>query len=168
MISMIKRISVPKERLAVLIGKYGAVKKEVEKRTDTRIEISDDVVVEGDGIGVLDAENFIRAVSRGFTPDQAMELIDSEKTLAVVQLPKDKNLLMRIRARIIGKEGKSRRNIERLTRTEIVVYGRTVGIIGNYENAEHAREAVEKLAKGSKHSNVFRYLEDLNARGKID
>lgn len=163
---MIKTINMPAERLAVLIGKSGEVKREIERRTQTRIEINDEVTIEGD-LGVLDAENIVTAISRGFPPEKALNLLDDENTLHIIQLQKTKNSLNRTRARIIGENGKSRKNIERLTRSDIVVYGRTVSIIGPYRNIEYAREAVEKLVKGSRHANVYRYLEDLNARGRI-
>jgi len=163
---MIKKVGVPKERTGVLIGKNGATKREIEARTKTHIEIDDEVTIEG-GLGVLDAENIAKAIARGFTPEHAMQLVEEDKTLCIINLPKNKKSLSRTRARIIGKQGKSRKNIERLTGSDIVVYGRTVSIIGTYENVEYAREAVEKLIKGSKHSNVFRYLEGLHARGKI-
>lgn len=163
---MIKKVGVPKERIGVLIGKNGETRREIEAITKTHIEVNDEVTIEGD-LGVLDAENVVKAIARGFTPEQAMQLMEEDKTLCVIQLPKNKESLSRIRARIIGKGGKCRKNIERLTGSGIVVYGRTVSIIGTYENAEYAREAIERLIRGSKHSNVFRYLEDLHARGKI-
>lgn len=163
---MLKKVGVPKERLAILIGKNGATKREIERITNTHIEIADEVTIEG-GLEVLSAENIVTAISRGFLPEQAMRLADENNTLCIIQLPKNKKSLSRTRARIIGKNGRSRKNIERLTRTDIVVYGKTVSIIGAYENVEYAREVLEMLVKGSKHSNVYRYLEGLNARGQI-
>lgn len=163
---MLRKVSVPKERLAILIGRRGTVKKELEERTQTRIGIDEEVTIEGE-VGVLDAENIVLAIGRGFAPEQAMHLLDEEKTLCIIQLPKNKKSLSRIRARIIGKGGRSRKNIERLTRTDIVVYGKTVSIIGRYENAGCARDAVERLIRGDRHATVYRNLEDLNARGKI-
>lgn len=164
---MIKKVTVPKERLAVIIGRSGGTKKEIEKRTRTRLEVGDDVTIEGEGVGIIEAENIVRAISRGFTPEQAMHLLDECRTLCVIQLPKDRKSLSRIRARVIGKHGQAKRNIERLTKSEIVVYGKTVSVIGTYENAMHATEAVERLVRGDRHATVYKYLEGLNARGKI-
>lgn len=164
---MYRKINMPSDRVAVLIGRRGTVKKEVEKRTHTKISIGQEVSIEGDGLGVLEAENIVKAISRGFTPEQAMQLLREDTTLFVLPLPKSEKTLSRIRARIIGKKGRSRKNIERLTKTSIVVYGRTVSIIGTYEDVEISRGAVEKLIRGERHASVYRYLEGLNVRNKI-
>lgn len=164
---MLKKISVPKDRMAALIGIAGTTKRDIENKTGTKLHVNDEVTIEGDGIGLLDAENIIKAVSRGFPPEKAMHLLDEEKTLCIIQLPKSRKTLSRIKARIIGKKGKSRENIERLTGSDIAVYGRTVSIIGTYGNVHYSAEAVERLIRGYRHASVYRYLEDLNARGKI-
>ena len=66
--------------------------------------------------------------------------------------------MRRIRGRIIGRDGKTRRIIEELTETYISVYGHTVGIIGDFEKAQIAREAIDMLIKGAMHGTVYRYL----------
>jgi ribosomal RNA assembly protein len=66
--------------------------------------------------------------------------------------------IKRVKARIIGMNGKTRRLIEELTDTQVAVFGHTVGIIGTIEQAGVAREAVEMLVKGSMHSTVYRVL----------
>jgi rRNA processing protein Krr1/Pno1 len=40
--------------------------------------------------------------------------------------------IKRIKGRIIGTEGKTRKLIEELTEADVVVYGHTVGIIGGF------------------------------------
>jgi ribosomal RNA assembly protein len=54
--------------------------------------------------------------------------------------------------------GKTRRIIEELTDTNVCVYGHTIGIIGNAEEAQAAREAIQMLISGSLHSKVYRFL----------
>ena len=66
--------------------------------------------------------------------------------------------IQRVKGRIIGKEGKTRKIIEELSEAVISVYGHTVSIIGGVEQAEIAREAVNMLIKGSQHVTVYRYL----------
>ena len=56
-------------------------------------------------------------------------------------------------------EGKARRTIETLTDCYVSIYGRTVAIIGNVENVTIARRAVEGLLRGSKHGNIYKWLE---------
>ena len=67
--------------------------------------------------------------------------------------------MQRLRGRVIGKEGKSRKYIEEMTETHISVYGKTIGIIGETEDASIARQAIENLLKGSQHNSVYHWLE---------
>ena len=66
--------------------------------------------------------------------------------------------IKRVKGRIIGINGKTRKIIEELTDTNIAVYGHTVGIIGHSENNFVAKTAIQMLIKGSLHKNVYRYL----------
>jgi len=67
--------------------------------------------------------------------------------------------IKRIKGRIIGKEGKTRRIIEEMTEAFVSVYGHSIAIIGSIEQAETAREAISLLVKGSLHATVYRYLQ---------
>jgi ribosomal RNA assembly protein len=68
---------------------------------------------------------------------------------------------MRIKGRIIGRDGRSRELIEEHTETFVSVYGKTVSIIGTTESVSTARRAIEMLIKGSPHSTVYRWLEKM-------
>ena len=73
----------------------------------------------------------------------------------MISLDEKRNALIRIRSRLIGTGGKAKRNVERLTNTRITIYGKTISIIGNYEDIDRAREAIGKLMSGSPHGNVY-------------
>ena len=156
---MIKTIKIPEERLPALIGKNGATRKNIQKKTKTKIVIDEDVTVEGDSINVLDAENVIKAIGRGFSPQNAELLLDEDSTLLIIELPKSERALKRIKSRLIGTNGKSRRNIERLTGTRISVYGKTASLIGKYANVDLAQQAITKIMDGLPHRLVYEFLE---------
>ena len=156
---MIEKIRIPKERMPILIGKDGEIKKSLERMKHTKIEVTDEVTVKGEALDVMDTCNVIKAIGRGFDPDDAFDLIDENITLCIIPLPDDRKILKRVRARIIGTEGKCRKTIERLTKTKLSIYGKTVSIIGEYEAVETARCAIERLIAGSPHSNVYRFIE---------
>ena len=61
----------------------------------------------------------------------------------------------------------TRKNIEEYTKTAISIYGKTAAIIGTYENAEFARESLEKLIKGFTHKSVYKFLEEQQKRNKL-
>ena len=104
----------------------------------------------------------IKAVARGFNPDIASLLLRQDYCFEILILSdyaKEKNRGIRLKGRIIGSEGKTRKIIEELTETHISVYGKTIGIIGLPENVAVARGAIESLLKGAPHSSVYRWLE---------
>lgn len=155
----IKRVRIPEERIPVLIGKNGSTKKQLEKITKTKITIDDDVSVNGEPLDVMVAENIVKAVGRGFAPVVARSLVSDEMDFCIIPLPKNEHLANRYKSRIIGTNGKCRRNMEFLTKTSISVYGKTVSIIGKYEDVDRARKAIEKLMKGFSHKSVYEFLE---------
>lgn len=156
---MIEILRVPKGRLPIVIGKDGKIKAGIEKLTDTKISVNDDVTIEGEALAVLAAKNIIRAIGRGFSPENASKLADENKTIYVISLDEKRNALIRIKSRLIGTGGKAKRNIESLTDTKISIYGKTISIIGDYEDIDRAREAIGKLISGSPHGNVYKFLE---------
>ena len=159
-------LKVPKNRVAVIIGKEGGIKKEIEESTNTKLSIDSkegDVFVSGeDALGLYTAREIIKAIGRGFNPDVAKLLLKQDYVFEVVDVSefvKSKDAIVRLKGRVIGKEGKSRRLIEELTECNISVFGKTIGIIGLPEAAANARQAVESLLKGSTHANVYKWLE---------
>ncbi len=157
---MIKILKIPEDRIAVIIGRNGTTRMGIEKKTKTKIKVAEDIEVSGEALNVLVAENIIVAISRGFSPENAILLLDEDNSLDVIDLPKNERTLKRVRSRLIGTGGKCRRNIEMLTKTKISIYGKTVGIIGKYRNVELARDGVERVIKGIAHRAVYEYLEN--------
>jgi ribosomal RNA assembly protein len=74
----------------------------------------------------------------------------------------------RVRGRVIGKEGKALKTISNLSDCHIELSGNKVGIIGNCENIRTVEEACKLLIKGSKHANVYAYLEKHKIEPIID
>jgi ribosomal RNA assembly protein len=66
--------------------------------------------------------------------------------------------MKRLKGRVIGKEGKTRRIIEELTEADICVYGHTISIVGEIDQVAIAKEAVRMLIRGSLHGTVYRFL----------
>jgi ribosomal RNA assembly protein len=167
-------IKIPKERIAVLIGKKGEIKKTIEEETKTKIDVDSkegDVTIKGeDAINLLSAREIINAIGRGFNPEIARQLLKQDYILEIIGVQdfagKSKSNLDRLKGRVIGKEGKSRRLMEDLTDTNISVYGKTIAIIGLPEDATNARRAIEMLLRGSMHSAVYKMLERKRAQNK--
>ena len=169
-------IKIPLDRVAVLIGKKGEIKKLLEEETKTKIDIDSkegDVTIKGeDAINLLTAREIVQAIARGFNPEIAKQLLKQDYILEFVNAQdfagKSKATLDRLKGRVIGKEGKSRRLIEDLTDTNISVYGKTIAIIGLPENTANAKRAIELLLQGSMHSAVYHMLERRRAQLRQD
>ena len=77
--SLRTELKIPRERIAVLIGKEGAIKREIEESTKTRLDIDSkegDVFISGpDGLGIYTAKEIVTAIGRGFNPEIAMLLL---------------------------------------------------------------------------------------------
>ena len=158
-------LKIPKDRVGCLIGNKGRIKKIIERSTNTKIKVSKvgDVEISGEGYGGYVCERIVRAIGRGFNPNIALDLMNEEYGLEILDLKnysgKSKNKFLRIKSRLIGKEGKARKVIEKLTGCHISVYGKTISIIGEFEKLSITLKGVEKLIHGSEHGNVFGYLE---------
>lgn len=159
-------LKIPKERIAVLIGTEGETKKELEEYTKTELDIDSkegDVIIKGgDSINMFALKEVIRAIGRGFNPEIARLLLKQDYVLEIIPMLdylKNKDHLPRVKGRVIGAGGKARETIEQLTETFIVVYGKTISIIGESIGVMAAKKAIESLIAGSPHANVYKWLE---------
>jgi len=160
-------LKIPKERVAVLIGKDGNIKKKLEQLTNCHINIDSkegEITIRGeDTLGLFDAREIVKAVARGFNPEVAFLLLKSDYSLEILHIHdyagKSKDKALKLKGRVIGKEGSTRETLEKLSNTMISVYGKTISIIGRIEDVMAARKAVESLLAGAPHANVYRALE---------
>ncbi|MBI4451487.1 RNA-processing protein [Candidatus Woesearchaeota archaeon] len=159
-------LRIPKERVAVLIGKDGKVKSQVEVETKSKMAIDSEeglVTLQGDdALGLYTAREIVTAIGRGFNPEIALQLVKQDYGLDIVSVSdfaKTQNDIIRLRGRVIGEEGKARRVIEELTGTSVCIYGKTIGILGELESIPVARRAIDSLLAGSPHAVVYRWLE---------
>jgi len=150
---------IPEERKPALIGKDGRTKAGIEKATNTKISVSDGVEIEGEAVAVMTACNIVTAIARGFSPKDAMLLLDEENCIDVISLrgetPKAEKRLL---ARVIGKNGQAKKTIEDETGARLAIYGKTISIIGTAEQLAHARSAVELLLQGKTHAYAFKRM----------
>jgi len=109
------------------------------------------------------AKEVVTAVGRGFSPERAFRLLHEEDAVLVVidlreSVGRSVSDVQRLKGRIIGKEGKTRRIIEELTEVDVSVHGHTVSVIGGLDQVEIAREAIQMILRGSQHATVYRFL----------
>lgn len=160
-------LKVPKERIAVLIGVKGEIKQRIEEETRIKLFVDSkegDVRLTGDdSLGLFSAREIIKAIARGFSPETALLLLKNDYAFELLNIGdyigKSDKSATRLKGRVIGTEGKTRKHVEDLTETHISVYGKTIGIIGEVETVMLARRAIESLLAGATHSSVYKWLE---------
>ena len=164
-------IKIPGDRIGALVGPDGKVKAAIEKKLSVSLQVDSQggtvqitlPATAEDPTVLFRAKEVVTAIGRGFAPDHAFRLLDDDEIVfEVIDLreivgrsPSD---LKRLKGRVIGKEGKTRRIIEELSEANISVYGHTISIIGYPDQAAIAREAVRMLIRGSLHGTVYRFL----------
>jgi len=168
---------IPRERVGVLIGPKGSVKSTIEQKLFVDLEIDSDTgsVYIGvkpdspDPSSALRAKDLVLAIGRGFSPSRAFSLFNDDYSFDIVDLHdyfgKNEAEIRRVDGRIIGREGRARRNLEELTGTLISVSGHTVSVIGTFESVSIAKDALEKLIEGRQHGTVYKFLR--KKRGQV-
>ncbi|NIO38480.1 RNA-processing protein [Candidatus Bathyarchaeota archaeon] len=164
-------LKIPKERVGSLIGPKGRAKKTIEKELSVKLEIESDMgrvtitlTEEAEDPSLLfKAKEVVTAIGRGFSPEHAFSLIwNKEASLEMIDLRtifgRAESDIKRVKGRIIGMGGKTRKIIEELTEAHVCIYGHTVGIIGDIEQVQAARRAIDMLIKGSQHRTVYEFL----------
>lgn len=164
-------VKIPRERIGALVGPNGRVKEVIEKKLLVSLEVDSETgdikivlwPTAQDPSLLFRAKEVITAIGRGFSPERAFRLIgEDEAVLEVIDLReivgKSQSDMKRLKGRIIGKEGKTRRIIEELTEAGVSVFGHTISVIGDMEQAEAAKEAIQMFLRGSQHRTVYRFL----------
>jgi ribosomal RNA assembly protein len=161
-------IKIPEERIGVLVGPGGSIKHLIEEKTKTTLEIDSEtgtvsIASAEDPLQGLRVMDLVKAIGRGFTPERALAILDDEMlmldVLDISKMASTKSDMERIKGRIIGKDGRSREIMERLSGTKVSVYGKTVAVLGYPEQIRVARTAIEMLLDGAPHGNVYSFLE---------
>jgi ribosomal RNA assembly protein len=152
-----------------IIEKTNKIKKAVpliESKIKIKIRVLGTFVsVQGSEYNEYLVEKILKAVDFGFDIEDALLLLDENFELEFINIKEHthRKNLVEIRARIIGTGGKAKRTIEELTAGAVALNGNTVGIIVDSEHLSQATQGIISLIQGSKHGNVFSYLEKQNA-----
>ena len=165
-------VRIPKERVGVLVGPDGKVKQQIEEKFMVELEIES----ESGGVTIIlsektrdpsllfKAKDVVTAIGRGFSPEHAFRLLRNDDDIfdfidLRAVFGRSESDIKRVKGRVIGANGKTRKLIEELTNANMVVYGHTIGFIGTFEQVDIARNAVEMLINGSQHHTVYKYLQ---------
>jgi ribosomal RNA assembly protein len=146
-------------------------KGNLEKELNVDLEINgNEITISGEPEDEYIAERVIEALDFGFPFANALEIKKEDTLFEILNIKEcttQKNFA-RVRGRVIGKDGKAIKTISSLSDCHIELSGNKIGIIGNCENIRNVEEACKLLTKGSKHANVYAYLEKHRIEPIID
>lgn len=155
------------ERVGEIIKNKGILEKALEIKITNR---GKEVFIDGLPLEEYEAEKVIDAINFGFKVDIALRIKERELALEILNIKKftTRTNLATVRARVIGTKGKTLKTLMELTDCFIEIRNNDIGIIGNPENMKRTQVAITSLIKGSKQSNVYKYLEKHHVQPVVD
>jgi ribosomal RNA assembly protein len=151
-----------KEELSNIIGKKGRKIKRIKKELGIDVKIDENLEIDKKKCKLNDFElqNIFDALAMGFDVDTCLKLRDFNYDFFRLDLKSLRESRRRIiKGRILGREGKIKKIIEENTDCKLKIFKNKIGIIGESENVEIAKRAVEMLMRGKDFNAVKRWLE---------
>jgi KH domain-containing protein len=146
-------------------------KKKLEAKLDVKItNRGKEIFIDGKPEDEFIAEKVIDSLNFGFPFTIAIAIKENDLEFEILNI-KDytaQSNLERIRARIIGAKGKTLKTLTQLADCHFEIKDNRLGIIGNPENIKKAQEAAISIIKGSKQSNVYKFLEKNKSKEPVD
>jgi len=146
-------------------------KKKLGEKLEVRINNrGKEITIEGSPVNEYAAEKVIEAIDLGFSLSTALLIKEEDFTFEVINIKDHTNRkdLERIRARLIGTQGKTLKTLHDLTNCNFELKDNQIGIIGNPEDIENAQNAVIAIIKGAKQSNIYSFLEKHHPKPIVD
>lgn len=140
-------------------------KKELEDKLGVKIIVKGvNVTVSGREVDEYFASRVLEAVDYPFLIEDALLLKNDDFMFEIIPIKEytRRSDLSTIKARLIGKKGKTKRVLENLSESEIAIKGNNVAVIGPVEHFAEARQAIISLIQGSKQGSVYSKLERHN------
>ncbi len=163
-----EQILIPIERAKLLEKKMLA---KAESRLHCKIGIHDEnqVVINGKPYDEYNAKNILQAFGRGFPFDTSCKLLSENYYFKYIDLRdmfRNKEQVRRIKARIIGEDGRAKAYMESISEADIAIYGDTISLIGTIEGIHIATVAIEILLGGGTHKTAYKAMEDARRKAK--
>ncbi|GIU68343.1 MAG: RNA-processing protein [Candidatus Pacearchaeota archaeon] len=146
-------------------------RKRLEDKLKVKIVIHGNyILIEGEPEKEYIAKKVLDALNFGFPLSVAFLIKDKDfefEELNIKDYTKRKDLSV-VRARIIGKKGKTFRTLNQLTNCFFEIKGNRVGIVGEPEYIKNAQNSIISLVRGAKQANVYHFLEKHRVKPVFD
>jgi ribosomal RNA assembly protein len=139
------------------------------KRLECSVQLQNgnELVIKGDALSEYNAMNVMQAFGRGFSFNTACKLLSDDyffKSIDLKEVLKNQNHIRRIKARIIGKEGKTKSYVQAVSGVDLMIYGDTVSLIGKVDEIKVALAAITVLLESGTHNKAYTVMEKTKRR----
>ncbi len=164
-----QHLLIPKERIKAL-NKDKALQT-LKERLGCKIEISNEneISIDGEAYDEYNARNVLSAFGRGFDEKTSLKLLEDDFFFTSINLKEEFKIpksIHRMKARLIGLDGKTKTYIESVSGVSISIYGNTISFIGSVEDIKIANSAIEILLEGGTHKKAYAVMERLRRKAK--
>ncbi|MDE1824814.1 MAG: hypothetical protein KGH61_02230 [Candidatus Micrarchaeota archaeon] len=157
-----QHLLIPAKRAKLLSDKKLLDSIEKRLKCTVRIEEENRMVIEGEPYDEYNAKNVLAAFGRGFEINQAYALLSDDyffNPINLKELFKTKDQMTRVKARVIGQNGKTKEYIEAVSGAKLCIYENTVSTMGTIEQNKIASVAIKILLEGGTHKKAYRVME---------
>jgi ribosomal RNA assembly protein len=165
-----EEVFIPAERIGLLKSDKKAQKLiESACRCKLSIREGEGIIIEGKPYDEFIAKNVIYAFGRGFDMEIARRLLNDDIYFSSIDLRHalgSEKRVARIKARVIGENGRTKRYIESVSSAKMSVYGDTVSFIGDMYEIREAETAVNTLIEGGTHKLAYLRMEAAHRKNK--
>lgn len=144
-------------------------REKLEKKLNVKIEIQGKkVTIEGSALDEYEASIILDAINFGFSAKKALLIKEQNMIFRIIKMKdftKKKNL-EQVRSRAIGKHGKTKKTIENITGSNIIIKDNEIGIISGPESINTLITGVTALIRGKKQSTTYSFLEKQRSLAK--
>ncbi len=151
------RILIPENRAKLLASKDMLREAAGRLGCELRLE-GNELTIQGDALGEYNARMVMQAFARGFDLNTSCLLLGDDcffESVDMKGLLKRSERVKRIKARVIGREGKTKEYVQQVSGAHVSVYGDTVSFIGTLGQIRTARAAMDTLLEGGTHNKAY-------------
>lgn len=164
-----QQLLIPKERVKALTR--DKTLQLLREKLGCSIEIANDneLGIEGEAYDEYNARNVLVAFGRGFDLKTSLKLLEGDFFFTSINLKeefKTPKSIHRMKARLIGMDGKTKTYIENVSNVSISIYGNTISFIGSVDDIKIANSAIEILLEGGTHKKAYALMEKLRRKAR--
>ncbi len=151
------RLLIPENRAKLLKSKETMDEFTAKLGCGLRLD-GNELTIEGSALSEYNARNVMQAFARGFDIATSCLLLGEDCFFESVDMKaflKRSDRVKRIKARIIGREGKTKEYVQEVSGARVCVYGGTVSFIGTIGQIKTARAAMDTLLEGGTHNKAY-------------